>query len=135
MHSTPPPTCDSLQRGGGVRVKGPGLEGRILGPGLQEAARLAGGRPATPGGQAGGWADGRPLGRLTLSLCSFPWCVPQVAIVWNLLCFFWLARYLLPDYWAERALVQFGQSTGVTATGPCAITARHSAAGPIRVLS
>ena len=61
MHSTPPPTCDSMQRGGGVRVKGPGLEGRILGPGLQEAARLAGGRPATPGGQAGGWADGRAL--------------------------------------------------------------------------
>ena len=77
------------------------------------------------GRAANGPADPVPL--------SFPWCVSQVAIAWNLLCFFWLARYLLPDYWAERALVQFGQSTGVTATGPCAITARHSAAGPIRV--
>ena len=109
---------------------------------LHKGERSSGGWPGErrsggwPGERrSGGWADGRPLGRLTLSLCSFPWCVPQVAIVWNLLCFFWLARYLLPDYWAERALVQFGQSTGVTATGPCAITARHSAAGPIRVLS
>ncbi|OHC01031.1 MAG: hypothetical protein A3G70_08300 [Planctomycetes bacterium RIFCSPLOWO2_12_FULL_39_13] len=29
----------------------------------------------------------------------------------------WLARRLLPNYWFERAIVEMGQSVGVTATG------------------
>ncbi|MHC4394042.1 MAG: sodium/glutamate symporter [Planctomycetota bacterium] len=30
---------------------------------------------------------------------------------------FFLGRWLLPDYWVERSIMTFGQSTGVTATG------------------
>lgn len=38
-------------------------------------------------------------------------------IIWNVLGFFVFARRMLPDYWLERAVGDFGQSTGVTATG------------------
>eukprot|EP00040_Diaphanoeca_grandis_P008846 m.46604 g.46604 ORF g.46604 m.46604 type:complete len:504 (+) comp20292_c1_seq1:233-1744(+) len=40
-----------------------------------------------------------------------------VAWGWHLLCFFVIARRILPDFWVERALAELGQSMGVTATG------------------
>jgi ESS family glutamate:Na+ symporter len=38
-------------------------------------------------------------------------------IVWNVFSFFMFGPRMLPDYWFERAVGDFGQSTGVTATG------------------
>lgn len=38
-------------------------------------------------------------------------------ILWNVISFFVFAPRMLPDYWFERAVGDFGQSTGVTATG------------------
>lgn len=38
-------------------------------------------------------------------------------IAWNVWCVVFLARRFLPDYWFERSIAEFGQSTGVTATG------------------
>ncbi|ELK48248.1 sodium/glutamate symporter [Halobacillus sp. BAB-2008] len=38
-------------------------------------------------------------------------------IIWNLFCFLYFAPRFIPDYWFERGLGDFGQSTGVTATG------------------
>ena len=40
-----------------------------------------------------------------------------VGIAWNVWCVTWLARRMLPDHWFERSIAEFGQSTGVTATG------------------
>jgi len=40
-----------------------------------------------------------------------------VGISWNVWCVVFLARRMLPDYWFERSIAEFGQSTGVTATG------------------
>ena len=40
-----------------------------------------------------------------------------VGIAWNVWCVMFLARRMLPDYWFERSIAEFGQSTGVTATG------------------
>jgi len=39
------------------------------------------------------------------------------AIAWNIFCVLWLAPRILPDAWFERAIVEMGQSMGVTATG------------------
>ena len=38
-------------------------------------------------------------------------------ILWNVFGFFVFGPRMLPDYWLERAIGDFGQSTGVTATG------------------
>lgn len=38
-------------------------------------------------------------------------------IIWNVIGFFFFGPRMLPDYWLERAVGDFGQSTGVTATG------------------
>lgn len=38
-------------------------------------------------------------------------------ILWNVISFFVFGPRMLPDYWFERAVGDFGQSTGVTATG------------------
>nr|WP_245696656.1 sodium/glutamate symporter [Salinicoccus qingdaonensis] len=38
-------------------------------------------------------------------------------IMWNVIGFFVFGPWMLPDYWLERAVGDFGQSTGVTATG------------------
>ncbi|WP_411843114.1 sodium/glutamate symporter [Salinicoccus sp. HZC-1] len=38
-------------------------------------------------------------------------------IAWNLFGFFVFGPRMMPDYWLERAVGDFGQSTGVTATG------------------
>jgi hypothetical protein len=42
-------------------------------------------------------------------------CIAGVA--WGVFSFWHLAPLLLPDYWAERALVEFGVSIGATSTG------------------
>ncbi|MDX1551651.1 MAG: sodium:glutamate symporter [Marinobacter sp.] len=47
-----------------------------------------------------------------------PFLVLGVAgIVWNVCLFLWLAPRVIPDYWFERGIGDFGQSMGVTATG------------------
>ena len=38
-------------------------------------------------------------------------------LVWGVFSFWYVAPRLLPDYWAERALVEFGVSIGATSTG------------------
>lgn len=38
-------------------------------------------------------------------------------IAWNVCLFLWLAPRVIPDYWFERGIGDFGQSMGVTATG------------------
>lgn len=38
-------------------------------------------------------------------------------IAWNIFGFFVFGPRMMPDYWLERAVGDFGQSTGVTATG------------------
>lgn len=40
-----------------------------------------------------------------------------VGIVWNVFGFFVLGPRIIPAYWFERAIGDFGQSTGITATG------------------
>ncbi|SES90495.1 sodium/glutamate symporter [Anaerobranca gottschalkii] len=40
-----------------------------------------------------------------------------VGILWTVFCFVFLAPKMLPDYWFERGIGDFGQSMGVTATG------------------
>ncbi len=44
-------------------------------------------------------------------------CLVLVTVFWNVFCVLWLARRILPDAWFERAIVQLGQSMGVTSTG------------------
>ena len=47
-----------------------------------------------------------------------PFLILMVAgIGWNVWCVVFLARRMLPDAWFERSIAEFGQSTGVTATG------------------
>ncbi|PYZ91657.1 sodium:glutamate symporter [Salipaludibacillus keqinensis] len=38
-------------------------------------------------------------------------------IVWNVLAFLFLAPKMIPSYWFERGIGDFGQATGITATG------------------
>ena len=38
-------------------------------------------------------------------------------LVWGVAAFWFVAPRMLPDYWAERALVEFGVSIGATSTG------------------
>ncbi|MBU5467323.1 sodium:glutamate symporter [Virgibacillus sp. MSJ-26] len=38
-------------------------------------------------------------------------------IVWNVFTFMFLAKRMIPEYWFERGIGDFGQSTGITATG------------------
>ena len=38
-------------------------------------------------------------------------------LVWGVVSFWYIAPLLLPDFWAERALVEFGVSIGATSTG------------------
>jgi ESS family glutamate:Na+ symporter len=40
-----------------------------------------------------------------------------VGILWTVFCFVFLAPKMLPDYWFERGIGDFGQNMGVTATG------------------
>ena len=38
-------------------------------------------------------------------------------LVWGISVFWYVAPRMLPNYWAERALVEFGVSIGATSTG------------------
>ncbi|TVP91724.1 sodium/glutamate symporter [Alkalibacterium sp.] len=40
-----------------------------------------------------------------------------VATVWNIFAFLYLGPRMIPEYWFERGLGDFGQATGMTATG------------------
>ncbi|MFC4736034.1 sodium/glutamate symporter [Bacillus daqingensis] len=40
-----------------------------------------------------------------------------VGVVWNVLAFLYLAPKMIPSYWFERGLGDFGQATGIAATG------------------
>ncbi|WP_369813862.1 hypothetical protein [Halolactibacillus sp. JCM 19043] len=40
-----------------------------------------------------------------------------VAMVWNVFAFLKLGPRMIPEYWFERGLGDFGQATGMTATG------------------
>lgn len=61
------------------------------------------------------------LGTLTISALADNWAPLLLLIIaglaWNIGAFLFLARRMLPDYWFERAIGDFGQSQGVTATG------------------
>lgn len=47
-----------------------------------------------------------------------PFLILSIAgIVWNVLCFIYLAPRMIPTYWFERGIGDMGQSMGVTATG------------------
>lgn len=38
-------------------------------------------------------------------------------IIWNVFAFMFFAKRMIPEYWFERGIGDFGQSTGITATG------------------
>ena len=58
---------------------------------------------------------------LNLQLLQANWLpislLAGAGLAWNLLISLWLAPKLLPKDWFERALVEFGQATGVAASG------------------
>ena len=58
---------------------------------------------------------------LNLQLLQANWLpitlLAGAGLSWNLLICLWLAPKLLPKDWFERALVEFGQATGVAASG------------------
>ena len=41
----------------------------------------------------------------------------MAGVAWGVISFWYVAPRLLPDYWAERALIEFGVSIGATSTG------------------
>jgi ESS family glutamate:Na+ symporter len=61
------------------------------------------------------------MASLNLSLLAEAWLplvvLAVVGLAWNLAAFLWLAPRLFADTWFERASADFGQGTGVTATG------------------
>jgi ESS family glutamate:Na+ symporter len=61
------------------------------------------------------------MASLNLSLLAEAWLplvvLAVVGLAWNLAAFLWLAPRLFADTWFERAIADFGQGTGVTATG------------------
>lgn len=61
------------------------------------------------------------MGTLTLSAIADNWAPLLILVVagilWNVGAFILLARKMLPNFWFERAIGDFGQSMGVTATG------------------
>lgn len=40
-----------------------------------------------------------------------------VGVIWIFFCFIFLARKMFPEYWFQNAIISFGQSMGMTATG------------------
>jgi len=58
---------------------------------------------------------------LDLSLLAKDWLpltvLSVVGLLWNLAVFLLLAPRILPDNWFERGLIEFGQATGVAASG------------------
>jgi len=61
------------------------------------------------------------MASLNLTLLAESWLplvvLAVVGLAWNLAAFFWLAPRLFADAWFERAIADFGQGTGVTASG------------------
>jgi ESS family glutamate:Na+ symporter len=61
------------------------------------------------------------MASLNLNLLAEAWLpllvLAVVGLAWNVAAFLWLALRLFPDSWFERAIADFGQGTGVTATG------------------
>ena len=61
------------------------------------------------------------MASLNLPLLEEAWLpflvLALVGLAWNLAVFWWLAPRLFADAWFERGLADFGQGTGVTATG------------------
>eukprot|EP00055_Hartaetosiga_balthica_P016854 m.108533 g.108533 ORF g.108533 m.108533 type:complete len:531 (-) comp9191_c1_seq6:4399-5991(-) len=53
---------------------------------------------------------------LESSLAPF-FILVAITIIWHLVCFFFIAPRVLPDYWVQRAIAELGQSMGVTSTG------------------
>ena len=61
------------------------------------------------------------MASLNLPLLEENW-IPFVALAvagltWNVCAFLWLAPRIFRDHWFERGIADFGQGTGVTATG------------------
>jgi ESS family glutamate:Na+ symporter len=61
------------------------------------------------------------MASLNLNLLAESWLpllvLAVVGLAWNLAAFLWLAPRLFADAWFERAIADFGQGTGVTASG------------------
>ena len=61
------------------------------------------------------------MASLNLTLLAESWLplvvLAVVGLAWNLAAFLWLAPRLFADAWFERAIADFGQGTGVTASG------------------
>jgi ESS family glutamate:Na+ symporter len=61
------------------------------------------------------------MASLNLNLLAEAWLpllvLAVVGLAWNVAAFLWLAPRLFADSWFERAIADFGQGTGVTATG------------------
>lgn len=61
------------------------------------------------------------MASLNLPLLEEAWLpftvLAVVGLIWNVAVFWWLAPRLFADAWFERAIADFGQGTGVTATG------------------
>ncbi len=61
------------------------------------------------------------MASLNLPLLEEAWlpftALAVLGLLWNVAVFWWLAPRLFTDAWFERAIADFGQGTGVTATG------------------
>jgi ESS family glutamate:Na+ symporter len=61
------------------------------------------------------------MASLNLPLLEEAWLpfvvLALLGLLWNVAVFWWLAPRLFADAWFERGLADFGQGTGVTATG------------------
>ena len=61
------------------------------------------------------------MASLNLPLLEENWlpfiALALVGLTWNVCAFLWLAPRIFSDHWCERGIADFGQGTGVTATG------------------
>jgi len=61
------------------------------------------------------------MASLNLPLLEENWLpfalLAAVGLTWNICAFLWLAPRIFSDHWFERGIADFGQGTGVTATG------------------
>jgi len=61
------------------------------------------------------------LGNLELAAIGQHWpsllILFSVGVAWNLFCFLTLARLLIPKFWFQRGIADFGQSMGTTSIG------------------
>jgi ESS family glutamate:Na+ symporter len=81
------------------------------------------------------------MASLNLKLLGEAWLpllvLAVAGLAWNLLAFLWLAPRLFRDAWFERAIADFGQGTGVTATGLLLLRMAdpHSRSGALEAFS